>query len=327
MMPPHRHGIGVSPKRSVTVSHVLSEGPRTRRLAFAKGDTMRDPESHNLDALLRSAAPVRRDPADEERVFADVWSRVQTSMNHGATPSGDALQQRRLNLIGDREVAARRRRRATRLASAALAIAVAGGGTAVAADFILTRTGQELTGWEIGAGGSGELLDKGGSDLRQVVEEVTADIPFPAGYDAQHGWALDSYGSPDPGSAITESHLRSGIASQAICTWADAWVAADNAGDAGARAAAAATLAESASWEAIRTFNEDHGEPDPMDPATGVDSGAGGSYYGWLRPLAQSAQAGDRQGVLDAVAIGHQCSFEVLPVIDADPAYQYAGLR
>jgi hypothetical protein len=197
----------------------------------------------------------------------------------------------------------------------------------VAAEFIATRTGQHTSGWEIGAGGSGELLDKAGTDLRQVVEEVTADIPFPPGYDAQKDWALDSYGSPDPGSAITESHLRSGIASQAICTWADAWVAADDAGNAGARAAATATLAESGSWEPIRTFNEDHGEPDPMDPATGVDPGAGGSYYGWLRPLARSAQAGDRQGLLDAVATGHQCSYEVLPVIDADPAYQYAGLR
>jgi hypothetical protein len=46
---------------------------------------MRDPGSHDLNALLRSAAPVQGDPADEERVFADVWSWVQTSISDGAT--------------------------------------------------------------------------------------------------------------------------------------------------------------------------------------------------------------------------------------------------
>ena len=33
---------------------------------------------------------------------------------------------------------------------------MAGGGTAAAAEFLATRTGEELTGWEVGAGGSGD---------------------------------------------------------------------------------------------------------------------------------------------------------------------------
>ena len=102
---------------------------------------MRDPDD-NLDALLRSALGTQGTAAEEERIFSDVWSRVQTSIDDGVTTSDDIVQERRLSLIGDREVAARRRRRATRLASAALAIAVAGGGTAVAAEFISTRTGE-----------------------------------------------------------------------------------------------------------------------------------------------------------------------------------------
>ncbi|MGY1747117.1 hypothetical protein [Blastococcus sp. SYSU D00695] len=285
---------------------------------------MGDPDVHDdLDALLRSAATVQRDPAQEERTFADVWSRVQASINDGAATSDDAVHDRRLTLIADRELTARRRRRAAKVASVTLAVVVASAGTAAAA-FLSTRTGEELTGWEVGAGGSGEVLDLGGTDRRQVFEEVTADIPFAPGYEVQRDYALDFF-PQDSDSTITESHLRSFTASNAICTWADAWVAYDNSADLAAREAAARTLAEAVSWEPVETFNEDHGQPDPMDPSTGVDSGAGGSYYGWLRPLVQAAQSGDRQGVLDAVAIGHQCSPEVLPVISTDP--DYAGAR
>jgi hypothetical protein len=286
---------------------------------------MRNPENQDdLDTLLRSAATVRRDPLDEERTFVDVWSRVQASMRAGAAASDDAVQDRRLNLIADRELAARRRRRTAKVASVTLAVVVAGAGTAAAAEFLSTRTGEETTGWEVGAAGPGELLNLGGTDRRQVFEKVTADIPFAPGYEAQRDYSLDFF-PVETDSRITESGLRSWTASNAICTWADAWVADDNSGDLAARETAAGTLAESVSWEPIQTFDEAHGEPDPMDPSTGVDSGAGGSYYGWLRPLAQAAQSGDRQGLLDAVAISHQCSPKVLPVISA--ASDYEGPR
>jgi hypothetical protein len=294
---------------------VLGEG-RTPQARITEGDTMRNPDSSDLDTLLRSAAPVRPDAAAEEGIFSDAWSRVQTSIRDGATTSGDALQQRRLDLIADRELAARRRRRAARVASLTLAVAVAGAGTAAAAEYLSTRTGEETTGWEVGAAGPGELLDLGGTDRRQVFEDVTSDIPFAPGYDAEREWALDFF-PVESDSLITESGLRSWIASNAICTWADAWVADDDAGDVAARAAAAETLAETISWEPIRTFNEAHGEPDPMDAV------AGGSYYGWLLPLAEAAGSGDRQGVLDAVADGHVCSPDVMPVISADPASAY----
>ena len=280
---------------------------------------MREPDSQHLDVLLRSAARTQRTVADEERVFSDVWSRVQSCVDDGDTTSGDVVQQRRLSLIGDREVAARRRRRATRLASAALAIAVAGGGTAVAADFISTRTGQELTGWEIEAGGTGEVLNLGGTDRAQVFDEMTRDIPFPPGYEAQRSYALEFHPS-EVDHAITEGTLRSWMARIAVCTWADAWVAADDVGDLTARAAAATTLVEAVSWEDIRA--NDH--PDSMDhPKTGERR----SYNGWIPPLAAAAQAGDRPAVLDAVAYSAACSHHVLPVIDTAPDYIWAGTR
>ena len=275
---------------------------------------MRNPDSHDdLDALLRSTATVQRDRAEDERIFSDVWSRVQQSISAGAVTSDDAVQDQRLSVIADREVAARRRRRAARVASVTLAVAVAGAGTAAAAEFISTRTGAEATGVNAGAAGPGEILDLGGTDLHQVVEEVAADIPFPSGYETQRAETLDSF-IPDPNSSISEGFVRSYVAYNAACSWADAWVAADNAGNVAARADATETLAGSVTWEAVVAFEESRGEPDPMD------SGARESYFGWLRPLAEAAESGDHQAVLDAVAAG-SCSPEVLPVISADPNY------
>lgn len=281
---------------------------------------MRDPDSHDLDLLLRSAATVQHAPEDEERIFSDVWSRVQASMSDdGATTSSDAVQQRRLNLIGDREVAARRRRRAARLASVALAVAVAGSGTAAAAAFISTRTGEEVSVSERKPGGFGEVFNMGGTDRTQVFDEETADIPFAPEYEAQRTWALEFF-PLETDVRILESSLRSWMARAAVCTWADAWVAADNVGDVAARTAAATTLAEAVAWEDIRANDR----PDAMDdPKTGERR----SYNGWIPPLAEAAQAGDRPAVLDAVAYSAACSYHVLPVIDVAPDYVYAGTR
>jgi hypothetical protein len=277
---------------------------------------MRDPYSSELDALLRSAAPVQRDPAEEERVFADVWSRVQSSI--GDPTSGNGRQGRRLDLIADRELSARRRRRVARVASVALAVAVAGAGTAAAADFISTRTGEELTGWEVEAGGSGEILNMGGTDRSQVFDEVTADIPFAPGYEAQRTWALEFH-PPETDVRISEEYLRSWMAGNAICTWADAWVAADDAKDVAARTEAATVLAEAVSWKDIV-------ESDTPD-ATILESGEHLSYRWWVRPLAEAAQSGDRQTLLHTVAHSTACSYHVLPAIDAAPDYEYAGVR
>jgi hypothetical protein len=263
-----------------------------------------------LDALLAEAG--QRPPADEERVFGAAWSRVRAEMDCVSLSAEDGLQQRRIDLLFDREKAARRRRRVVRLASAALAVAVAGGGTAAAAELLSTRTGQHTSGWEVGAGGSGELLNEGGSDRQQVFDQATADIPFAPGHEAQRTWALQFFPADDH-SLVSVSHLRSWVATTAVCTWADAWLAADTDGDEAARAAAAQTLAASMTWEPVRTFDRDHGEPDP------ADSGSTETYFGWLRPLATAAADGDREGVLNQVEVAgaHACSPEAMPFLDA----------
>ena len=280
---------------------------------------MRNPDpDHDLDALLRSAAPTRPDASTEDAVFTDVWARVQTAVEDRAAAPADTLQTRRLDVIADRELAARRRRRAARLASAALAVVVAGGGTAAAAEYLSTRTGEELTGWEVEAGGSGEVLNLGGTDRFQAFAEVTEDIPFPPGYEAQRTWALEFF-PRETDSRISEEYLRSWVSGAAVCTWADAWVAADTAGDGAARTAAAGVLTETVSWPDIV-------EADRPD-AIITESGEHLSFRWWVRPLAEAAVAGDRAGVLDAVAHSATCSYQVVPAIDAAPDYEYAGVR
>jgi hypothetical protein len=272
---------------------------------------MRDQE---LVALLRSAAP---DVVVDEHVLADVWARVATAMDDA--PPADARQERRLDLIADRELSARRRRRAARLASATLAVVLAGGGTAAAAvEYLSTRTGQELTGWEVEAGGSGEVLNLGGTDRDQVFDQVTADIRFAPGYAAARQYALDFY-PRESDTAISTEYLRSWVAGNAVCTWADAWVAADNAGDVEARTAAADVLAETVSWPDIVEGDV----PDAMI----TEAGEHRSYRWWVRPLAEAAGAGDRAAVLDTVAHSATCSYQVIPTIDAAPDYEYAGVR
>jgi hypothetical protein len=276
---------------------------------------MRRPDDH-LDALLLGAVPGMGGPADEDRVFADAWSRVQASL--AEDDEGGEFQRRRLDLIADRQVTARRRRRAARLASVTLAVAVAGAGTAAAAEFISTRTGQHLTGWEVDAGGAGEVLDLDGTDRDQVFDQVTSDIPFPPGYQAERRYTLDFYPA-EHGHAVTEGVLRSLTARMSVCTWADAWVAADGDGDLASRTAATETLTAAVSWPDIH----DNDQPDSVVTQTGEHL----SYNYWVPLLAQGARSGDRKAVLDAVADSFACSYHVLPVIDTVPDYRYAGQR
>jgi hypothetical protein len=276
------------------------------------------PDGDTLDALLRSAAPRPLDAATQDHVVAAAWARLHASIGGAAADPGDELQQRRSDLLADREIAARRRRRTARIASVTLAVAVAGAGTAAAADFISTHTGQHTSGWEVDAAGPGELLNMGGDDRAAVFDELTADIPFAPGYEDERAWALDFFPA-ETDVRMTDSTLRSWMAGLAVCTWADAWVAADDAGNGAAQDAAATVLAEAVEWEDI-TANDD---PD----AHITESGEHLSYRWWVRPLAAAAGAGDRAALMDVVAHSATCGYQVIPVIDASSDYEYAGTR
>jgi hypothetical protein len=251
---------------------------------------------------------------DAEAVADDAWARVQRGMIRAE--SSDAGHERRL--LARDELAARRRRRPARVASISVAVVLAGAGTAAAADYLATRTGEETVGWEQGAAGRGELLNPAGTDRAEVFDGVTADIAFPPGYEAARQYALDFY-PPEADSRVTEGVLRSNLARAAVCSWADAWIAADDARDPTAAATATSVLVAAPTWSDIV-------ENDRTDAEIRPD-GTTRSYNDWVPAVAAAVSAGDRQAVLDAVAGSHACSHEVVPVMDADPDYPLAGVR
>lgn len=292
---------------------------RTQRPGNMDGERMNELDNHTLDVLVRGAAPIPGIAEDDERVFTETWSRVQASIHDDAVTAGSAEPQRRGDLIGGRVAAMRPRRRGVKLAAVAIAAAVLGGGTAAAATgFFSTRTGRHNSGWQVTAAGSGELLNTGGTDRARVFDEITADIPFAPGYERQRAWALDFFPS-ETDSVLSEGALRSWMAGNAVCTWADAWVAADTAGDVTARAAATTVLTEAVTWKDIV-------ESDQRD-AIILDSGEHLSYRWWIRPLADAARAGDRAALLATVAQSIACPDQVLPAIDAAPDHVVAGVR
>ncbi|MEI4273568.1 hypothetical protein TEK04_17740 [Klenkia sp. LSe6-5] len=267
-----------------------------------------------LDRLLRTGTRPVPTGDDARSLSDDVWVRIRLGVADD-TPA-DAPADRRL--VARDELAARRRRRPARVASITLAVVLAGAGTAAAADYLSTRTGEELTGWEQDAGGRGEVLNPAGTDRAEVFDQVTGDIQFPPGYESARQYVLDFYPA-EADSRVTEGVLRSNVARAAVCSWADSWVAAEDAGDAVALSAATAVLTGAPAWPDIVANDFPNAEYQP--------DGNGRSYNGWVPPLAAAASAGDRQALLDEVAGSYACSHEVIPVIDADPDYPMAGVR
>src|SRR3954451_16703820 len=102
---------------------------RTPRLGERGTNTMTERDGGFLDAVLRNSAPRSLEGEAADRVATAAWERVHAAMGTGPGGSGDEFQQRRLDLIADRQTAVRRRRRMARVASVTLAVAVAGAGT------------------------------------------------------------------------------------------------------------------------------------------------------------------------------------------------------
>lgn len=264
-----------------------------------------------LDRLLRTGA--RPVPAgDDARALADdAWAQIRRGMAEKAAGPESRLTDRD-------DLAGRRRRRPVRLASITVAVVLAGAGTAAAADYLATRTGEETVGWEQDASGRGELLNPAGTDRAEVFDGVTAGIGFPPGYEASRQYVLDLRPA-EADTRVTEGMLRSDVARAAVCSWTDAWVAADDTGDVAARDAATAVLVTAPTWPDIAANDVRDAIIDP--------DGSTRSYNGWVPALAAAAAAGDRQAVLDAVAGSFACAHQVIPVIDADPDYPLAGVR
>ncbi|ABS03757.1 hypothetical protein [Kineococcus radiotolerans] len=266
---------------------------------------MNQDDSFQLRDLLEQAGGAGLSQGEAETVFAQAWARIEEGI---AREPGDTAEKsasaRRLDVLALQPQRRRRRARAIVITSAVL---LAGASSAAAAEYIAARTGQHLNGWELGAAGPGEVLDQGGSDYRQVLEDSVAGIPFAPGYEAQRADTLtQGMLQAEAGSQLTEGAARAQFARNALCTWADAWVVAQAAGNTTAQAQAVATLAAAHDWPDVQALDE-------YGPATS---------FAWLAPLESAARAGDRQGVLDAVTDSSRCRPDLAPAIAADPAFQ-----
>lgn len=290
-----------------------------------------DGDEPRLAQLLRRAEPAPLDPATAERVYEQAWQAIRAGIAEepgGASLTGPGTDRgavRRLDVIAAADARARRRRRLTRTTAITTAVLLAGAGAAAAGTFVATRTGVHNTGWEVDAGGPGEDLDSDGSDRTKVFTDLIADIPFAPGYERLKAAELvTGQLKPEPGAVVSEGAARGYVARDAICTWADAWVAADAAGDRAARETATRGLAGSLRWPAVRDL-----DPDPSPTGYVGDSGVGSAtLFGTVPRMIDAAQDGERQPVLDAIAVDGWCLDDYIPATLADPSFpgpRYGG--
>lgn len=173
-------------------------------------------------------------------------------------PPGSAVQQR--------GAPTRIRRRSRSLASrgtVAIAVALlALGGAAYAGVrvFVNADTGKQLHGWERKTAGPGDLIDSSGTNFDQVLENISAGIPFPKGYVTWRTWQLTlvrMLTTCPPGSAkgckilMPASQVRERVATGAFCAWVADWKAAKRSGDTASATAAAAMIKQAPSWKAV----------------------------------------------------------------------------
>jgi hypothetical protein len=161
--------------------------------------------------------------------------------------------------------------RPKRLLLAAAAVLVIGGGAATAATLLSAHTGHYATGWDARAGGPGEELRMGAPNFCQVAFQVSADIPYPAGYGAWRRWVLVAEeGIPrvtrEGACASTTQHgaaqvstgaLRGFFAMSAFCAWIYDWRDAVKRGDRAVAAQAARAIDGAPHWPAVTAEDPD----------------------------------------------------------------------
>ncbi|MGI4894354.1 MAG: hypothetical protein ACRYF3_04485 [Janthinobacterium lividum] len=268
----------------------------------------------DLDAFLRSAAPQLLPPQQQDEVFADTWRTITTTVSTTPQHTNDLANRRsrRLDVVSHQQTRARRHRRITRASAITLTVALAGTGTAAAATYLASHTGQQTSGWQVAAAGPGEILRQNGSDYLDVARQLTTDIPFAPDHQVQRvAQFRTGFLAVGADTSITVSALRAQVAQNAICTWADAWITADTTGNAAAREVASDTLARSLTWTAVS-------DVDPVPSKTGDPGDAGAetvTRFGWVPAIASAASTGDRAAVVSAVTDSGRCSPDLTPSI------------
>ncbi|MFT4286189.1 hypothetical protein [Nocardioides sp.] len=159
------------------------------------------------------------------------------------------------------------------MAAATLSI----GGVAAAAVWSAHTGRFPVDAEDLRLGGPGEKLDPSAPDYGSVIDEVTADIPFPSEEARELSRASqvrDGRRGEAPGStAVSTGALRFWTARAAVCAWANEWAAATTHADAATKAHASTMLEQSPTWPAVTDLDPVQTiKPSPwtyIDPTTG----------------------------------------------------------
>jgi hypothetical protein len=182
-------------------------------------------------------------------------------------------------------------------------------GSAAAAVFVATHTGRTLPPDQVHLGGAGELLRLDGSDLRQVAEQITADIRFAPGYEGARRRALEAVFRPADNSEGTTTAARGDVAQFAACSWIDYWAARSAAGDDTAAGAATRALEKLLASGAVRGV-------DPSPSLQGYLGDQGDwvpTPFGALPAVVAAMRQENRVAVQDALLAGNLCAPEQVP--------------
>lgn len=198
------------------------------------------------------------------------------------------------------------RRRPVRLGIGAgvVVVLLASGGVA-AASFYSARTGHgPVDAEDLLLGGPGERLDPAGTDIYEIYLEETADIPFPTpDADARRAsfeFQLPPADRQQPGvGAVSTGALRSWVAADAVCAWANHWAKATAAGDPAARVQAITQIRRAPAWPAVVDA-----DPHPHGPIDlSVDDGKTTRAVDDMTPFYYLAALGEAVGGRDSGAV------------------------
>ncbi len=248
--------------------------------------------THDHGRLVADAAPAVPGHTDAE--LTRTWNVVRASMED-APPH-------------------KRRKRRFVVAGLVAAVLAVPSGLAVA-DVWSARTGEYPSDAEdLRLGGPGERLDLAAPDFREVIEEETADIPFPNETARQisldeHVWDAQR-GNPVPGTQfVTTGAIRGWTAEHAICSWSNEWVRAIRSRDDAARAQAAQMLLEAHAWPSVTDLDPEQTNPtitqDIYDPDTGLtrtETFPDPTQFYYLELVIQAVKAGDIDALAAALA-------------------------
>jgi hypothetical protein len=168
--------------------------------------------------------------------------------------------------------------------------------------FINANTGRQLHGWQRKTAGPGDLIDLGGTDVDQVLERVSADIPFPKGYGTWRTWQLTLIRTPStcpPGSSkgctieVPAGQIRERVAGGAFCAWVADWQVAKRSDDTQNATEAEDKIRQAPSWKAV----------------TAVDRHAadGRGWFGWINHY-RAAVASDDVAAVDRLNANRGCA-------------------